>query len=542
MANLYASVGPWVDSNGTPLNGGLIYTYVTNSTTPKATYTDSSENTAAANPIVLDTSGCAVIYLKTDAAYRFVVKTSSGTTVRTIDNITPVVAFAAQSGGSNIDISGYAIVTQTGQNLTLTPGSGGHITAGVFSLPTTTGSANQVLTSSGTGTTTWGSPSGSLQLDTSPKLGGTLNTNGFNIIIDNGGGFIDENGNNQLIFTTTASAVNYLTHANAAASGAVVIGTAGSDSSVGLTVTTKNNGVTTISGPLTSSGAFIASSTAAITGNTTVGGTLGVTGATTLSSTLGVTGNTTLTGTCTINGASTALTVANNASVGGTLSVTGASTLTGNTTVGGTFGVTGATTLHASTIGGTTFPSSAGTDTYILQTSSSTASWVNPNTVGRLVLISSQTASSSASISFTGLGNTYSSYYLIIAGLKMSTNGAYLRGQISTNNGSTWVAGASDYLSGYVADGYAGYSNILKNVSSTYPAMIFGHLYGMGTSTYPILTCSCGGIDSGSSFNNLIGCMAYAGNTSGILTANAIKFLPSSGNFATGTFALYGVA
>ena len=42
--------------------------------------------------------------------------------------------------------------------------------------------------------------------DTTPQLGGDLDTNSFNIAFDDAHGINDENGNEQIIFQTTASA------------------------------------------------------------------------------------------------------------------------------------------------------------------------------------------------------------------------------------------------------------------------------------------------------------------------------------------------
>ena len=50
--------------------------------------------------------------------------------------------------------------------------------------------------------------------DTSPQLGGNLDTNSFNIAFDDAHGITDENANEQLFFSTTASAVNYLNVTN----------------------------------------------------------------------------------------------------------------------------------------------------------------------------------------------------------------------------------------------------------------------------------------------------------------------------------------
>ena len=74
------------DTNGDPLAGGLLYTYASGGTTPKATYTDATLGTPNANPVVLDSAGRADIWLTT-GTYKFVLKTSAGATVWTVDSI-----------------------------------------------------------------------------------------------------------------------------------------------------------------------------------------------------------------------------------------------------------------------------------------------------------------------------------------------------------------------------------------------------------------------------------------------------------------------
>lgn len=78
--------------------------------------------------------------------------------------------------------------------------------------------------------------------DTSPQLGGDLDTNSFNIKIDDAHGLFDENNNEQLVFQTTASAVNYAELTNAATGNNVGLSVTGSDTNVGLDVSTKGNG------------------------------------------------------------------------------------------------------------------------------------------------------------------------------------------------------------------------------------------------------------------------------------------------------------
>lgn len=89
-----------LDNNGYPLVGGKIYTYEAGTTTPKATYTDAGATIANANPVILDGSGRAAIWLG-DGAYKLVLKTSADVTIKTIDNIT---GESANSFGSNVNI------------------------------------------------------------------------------------------------------------------------------------------------------------------------------------------------------------------------------------------------------------------------------------------------------------------------------------------------------------------------------------------------------------------------------------------------------
>jgi len=74
------------DANGAPLAGGLLYTYEAGSTTPLATYTDSTGVSANTNPIVLDSRGEANVWLE-GATYKFALYTSVGVLIWTVDNI-----------------------------------------------------------------------------------------------------------------------------------------------------------------------------------------------------------------------------------------------------------------------------------------------------------------------------------------------------------------------------------------------------------------------------------------------------------------------
>ena len=78
--------------------------------------------------------------------------------------------------------------------------------------------------------------------DTSPQLGGDLDTNSQNIKIDDAHGIQDENGNEQITFQTTASAVNQIDVTNAATGNAPSVTATGGDSNIDLSFAGKGVG------------------------------------------------------------------------------------------------------------------------------------------------------------------------------------------------------------------------------------------------------------------------------------------------------------
>lgn len=98
------------DDNGDPLSGGKIYTYAAGTTTPLTTYTTNSGAVAHTNPIILDAAGrianSGEIWLTDNASYKFVLKTSTDTLIKTWDNITGL--------NSNLTASDVAYVPGAG--------------------------------------------------------------------------------------------------------------------------------------------------------------------------------------------------------------------------------------------------------------------------------------------------------------------------------------------------------------------------------------------------------------------------------------------
>ncbi len=87
-----------------------------------------------------------------------------------------------------------------------------------------------------------------LSSDFSPQLSADLDTNSQNIIIDTAHGILDENSNQQISFTTTGSAVNEFTIANAATGNAPAISATGGDANIDLNITPKGYGRATFNG------------------------------------------------------------------------------------------------------------------------------------------------------------------------------------------------------------------------------------------------------------------------------------------------------
>jgi len=88
MASLVPLKVPFFDDNANFLVSGKLYTYQAGTTTPLATYTDYTGNTANANPIILNGRGECNLWVTAGSAYKFVLKTSADAIIWTQDNVT----------------------------------------------------------------------------------------------------------------------------------------------------------------------------------------------------------------------------------------------------------------------------------------------------------------------------------------------------------------------------------------------------------------------------------------------------------------------
>lgn len=146
----------FTDDSGAPLVGGKIYTYEAGTTTPLETYTDATEDTANANPIILDSNGACDMWLGS-RAYKFVITDSADVTLKTIDNVNQ----ASENTESSPDLlQNFGLSASTGSSaltINLTNSTGADPTA---LSPVTVGFRSTTLSSGLTSVLTVGSSLG----------------------------------------------------------------------------------------------------------------------------------------------------------------------------------------------------------------------------------------------------------------------------------------------------------------------------------------------------------------------------------------------
>lgn len=102
----------WFDNNNQPLAGGKIQTYAGGSTTPIATYVDSTGVQQNTNPIILNARGECSIWLLPNVSYKFVVSDSLGNILSTIDNVVNA-ALISLYGGVDTGVANQYILNFT---------------------------------------------------------------------------------------------------------------------------------------------------------------------------------------------------------------------------------------------------------------------------------------------------------------------------------------------------------------------------------------------------------------------------------------------
>jgi hypothetical protein len=99
----------FTNSNGVPLSGGKLYSYVAGTTTPLVTYSNST-GTTNTNPVILDSSGEANVWLDPALSYKFKLTDSADVVQWTVDNVTSPAATGVPAWNANVTYSQGQIV------------------------------------------------------------------------------------------------------------------------------------------------------------------------------------------------------------------------------------------------------------------------------------------------------------------------------------------------------------------------------------------------------------------------------------------------
>ena len=177
---------------------------------------------------------------------------------------------------------------------------------------------------------------------------------------------------------------------------------------------------------------------------------------------------------------------------------------------------------------------------------------------GNMVLISSQTASNSASISFTtGIDSTYKEYQFYFINIHSVNNEVNFQFQGSTNGGSTYGVTATsstfrtyhDEADADTSLAYDGSMDLAQSTSFAQIGRFQGNvsdesgsgtltLYNPSSTTYVKHWTTVYAEYFASDYTNTSFTGGYFNTTSAI---NAVKFQMSSGNIDEGTILMYGI-
>ena len=334
-----------------------------------------------------------------------------------------------------------------------------------------------------------------------------------------GTGIKDGNGNYLISYATNgAGATNYMTIENNVASNKPAISTAGTDESVGLTISTKGSGVVSIP-TIVSDITQLNVDNIRLDGNT-------ISSADTNGDIL-ITPNGT--GKVGIGVASPGAKL----DVDGTLFADSISFNTGTATINGfndddTMASASATTVASD---------------------ESIKAYVDASSASRdYRFISSATASSSASISFTSLGSAFSKYLVVMTNVAPATDSATLAIRTSTDNGSSYDSGVSDYQYVYsriagttaqVVDAAASEIILLTPQGNASNETLSGNLNIFNPSSTSYTQVHYDGTminDTGE-----MRLVSASGQRNSAADVDAIQIFFTSGNIASGVFSLYGI-
>jgi hypothetical protein len=177
--------------------------------------------------------------------------------------------------------------------------------------------------------------------------------------------------------------------------------------------------------------------------------------------------------------------------------------------------------------------------------------FATPPAAGSMVFISSVTASSSTTVQFTNIDSTYDVYVIELVTAIPAVNTDQLRMRFSSNNGSTYFSGGSDYAFSWMENGSnaptptGNNSNSINHIplasvsSSVFGAGVSGFIkiFNPARAAYTLVlsdfTFSPTEIRSQQNRGSAVVLQSAA--------KNAVQLYFGSGNIASGTFRLYGI-
>lgn len=174
-------------------------------------------------------------------------------------------------------------------------------------------------------------------------------------------------------------------------------------------------------------------------------------------------------------------------------------------------------------------------------TSASIKAYVDAQVVsagGSYQYISTFTASATSIVPFTNLSSTYYRYKILFSQVAPSVDNAGIRIRTSTNNGSSYDSGASDYdYNGATASSYLALTSVgVGNAAN-------GYTWGEITIVNPsaVVQAEIYSTIGYVSPSATMGVVTNAGRRNSVAAVNAVGFSFTSGTVLSGIFKLYGI-
>jgi hypothetical protein len=152
-------------------------------------------------------------------------------------------------------------------------------------------------------------------------------------------------------------------------------------------------------------------------------------------------------------------------------------------------------------------------------------------------LLSTQTASNSATVDFTGISSAYDEYEVHVLNAVPANDGTGLQLRTSANAGSSYDSGATDYKNTVTDAAEIALCQALGSDTNEQGYSGVVRIYRPSESTFTVVSAEGVGINqSGVAVMN-----SFGGYRASAAAVDAVRFLMSSGNIESGIFKLYGL-